>query len=531
MKMRRSAVLLVLFVSAGLLSVTPAQAAPTLSGACNGTASGDFNGDFWDDLAVGVPGEDIGAANDGGAVDVQYGSDTGLSDTEEDPQFFTQDTAGIGGGAEDDDQFGGCVAAGDFNGDGFDDLAIGAPGEGVTTTKAVAATGAITILLGSENNGLTATGSQLWHQDSAKVPGVNEKDDEWGSALAAGDFDGDERDDLVVGSALEDVQTRLNAGAATILYGANAGLTGVGSQIFYQDVKNVAGVSEGGDFFGRSLATGDIDGNGNDDLVVGVPGEDVGRALVAGAIQTFLGTPAGITVARNRIWHQDSPGVIGTVEDDDRFGAAVTVGDFDGDGFEDVAVGVPSEDLNDPDIDEGVVQAFYGTETGPTAAADQMFSADSLGFASQDGALFGSSLTTGDVDDDSAADLLIGAPLEDETVLVEDDAGAVYYVPGNDPGGLDDAAAQQFFAEDLGDTSVGDDFLGYAITNGDYDGTLGADFAVGSPGQDESEDEAGAVDVIFSDGAVPDTGNTQHLTQADGEDDEEDGDAFGSALG
>ena len=84
----------------------------------------DFNGDGFDDLAVGVPGEDIGTINSAGAVNVIYGSSGGLSCGGN--QFWHQDSSGILDTAEASDQFGDALAAGDFNGDGFDDdLAVG----------------------------------------------------------------------------------------------------------------------------------------------------------------------------------------------------------------------------------------------------------------------------------------------------------------------------------------------------------------------------------------------------------------------
>ncbi len=530
MTIRRSALFLVLLLGAGLMTVAPAQGA-TLSGACNGTASGDFNADFFDDLAVGVPNEDAGSVNNAGGVDVHYGSDIGLSEDEVDAQFWGQGTSGVPGVDEAGDQFGACVAAGDFNGDSFDDLAISSPGEALRSSRGnFANTGAVTILRGSDN-GLVAAGAQLFHQDVAKVAGKNEKDDEWGSALAAGDFDGDESDDLAVGAPFEDIEPRGNAGAVTVLYGRSTGLSGSGSQGLYQNVRGVAGSSEGGDQFGRSLATGDIDGSGRDDLVIGIPGEDVGRALGTGAIHTFLGTNNGLTVSRDRIWHQDAAGVIGSSEGDDQFGYAVTVGDYSGDGFEDVAVGVPSEDVVDPDVDEGVVQIFYGTETGPTAAADQMFDASDFGGATEDLARFGNALNSGDVDEDGTDDLYVGAPLEDAGAVVETDAGAVYYAHGVDGAGIDETTALSFSQDDTGDLAEEDDFFGTAIIAGNYDGATGADLAAGAPGQDDADDDIGAVGVIYSDGAVLDDTTGQHITQADGADDEEDGDAFGSALG
>jgi hypothetical protein len=68
------------------------------------------------------------------------------------------------------------------------------------------------------------------------------------------------------------------------------------------------------------LAAGDFDGDGFDDLAIGVPEEDVGGASDAGAVNVLFGSAAGLTAAGSQIWHQDSAGVPGAAENFDRFG-------------------------------------------------------------------------------------------------------------------------------------------------------------------------------------------------------------------
>src|SRR5262245_5735108 len=92
-------------------------------------ASGDFNLDGFVDLAVGVPNEDIGSVADAGAVNVIYGGFSGLSSANN--QFLSQDSTGVDDDPETFDLFGYALAAGDFNGDGFDDLAVGVIGEDI----------------------------------------------------------------------------------------------------------------------------------------------------------------------------------------------------------------------------------------------------------------------------------------------------------------------------------------------------------------------------------------------------------------
>src|SRR5262249_12467876 len=127
-------------------------------------AAGDFNGDGFDDLAIGIAGKVVNMHNNAGAVSVLYGSASGITSAKD--QLWTQDSPGINGIADASDQFGGALAAGDFNGDGRDDLAISASNE----TTSVVATGGVNVIYGT-SSGLNAKNDQFWTQDS---PGIND---------------------------------------------------------------------------------------------------------------------------------------------------------------------------------------------------------------------------------------------------------------------------------------------------------------------------------------------------------------------
>ncbi len=126
-----------------------ASAGPLAASGC------DFNNDGFDDLALGVPGENVGSAANAGAVNIIYGSATGLRATGN--QLWHQNITAVQGAAETGDRFGAALACGNFNLDLFDDLAIGAPGEAI---GAVNDAGAVNVLFGS-SGGLTATGNEL----------------------------------------------------------------------------------------------------------------------------------------------------------------------------------------------------------------------------------------------------------------------------------------------------------------------------------------------------------------------------------
>ncbi|MGD8517432.1 MAG: FG-GAP repeat protein, partial [Anaerolineae bacterium] len=152
-----------------------------------GAGAADFDRDGYADLAVGVPRENVGAVESAGVVHALYGSSTGLTATGD--QLWDQDDLITSEGIEPWDLFGIALAAGDFDGNGAADLAIGVSEEDFGTyTEA----GAVHVLYGGlPSGGLSARTSQLWHQNSPGVAGFVGTNEFFGAALAAGDFDGD----------------------------------------------------------------------------------------------------------------------------------------------------------------------------------------------------------------------------------------------------------------------------------------------------------------------------------------------------
>jgi hypothetical protein len=373
-------------------------------------AAGDFDHDGFSDLAVSVAGEEVGSVIEAGAVNVLYGSAGGL--TGAGSQYFTQDTSGVGGSAEEFDHFGGALTAGDFNRDGFADLAVGTPDEDVGGPFAA---GAVNVLYGSAG-GLTGTSSQYFTQDSPGVGSSPEQSDQFGFALTAGDFNHDGSADLAVGVVGEDADVPLttSAGAVNILYGAAGGLSGTGSQLLSQDSPGVGSSPEEGDHFGGALTAGDFDHDGFADLVVGVPEEDVNFILDAGAVNVLYGSAAGLTGSGSQYFTQDTPGVPSSIAISDRLGAALAAGDFDHDGFADLAMGAPTDNVGSIDR-AGLIIVLYGSVDGLTRAGSQLFTQDTPGVGSDAERFdfFGAALAAADFDHDGLADLAVGAPSED----------------------------------------------------------------------------------------------------------------------
>jgi hypothetical protein len=460
--MRRTALVVLLFLLVAVTAtVSSAVAQPTASAPSDVAA--DFNHDGVADLAVGVPGENDVA----GAVNVLYGAGGGLSGTG--AQVFLQ----VGGTPESGDRFGSALAAGDFNGDGFADLAAGASGEDV---RGALDAGVVSVLYGSAG-GLTTSGGQLFTQ----VGGAIEDFDNFGWALAAGDFNHDGFADLAAGAPGEAVGAREFAGAVSVLPGSAGGLTTTGGRLFTQ----VAGTVEAGDQFGWALAAGDFNHDSFVDLAAGAPGEAVGNAGGAGAVSALPGSAGGLTATGGQLFTQ----VGGTVEGGDQFGAALAAGDFNGDGFADLAAGAPSEAVGST-VDAGAVSILPGSAGGLTVSGGRLFT--QVGGTPERFDVFGFALAAGDFNHDGFADLAASAPLEDVGTVA--DAGAVSALPGS-AGGLTTSGAR-LFTQVAGTVEAGDEF-GEQLASGDFNNNGFADLVAAAPLEDVGTvRDAGAVSVL-----------------------------------
>ncbi|HEY0237842.1 MAG TPA: FG-GAP-like repeat-containing protein [Friedmanniella sp.] len=353
-------------------------------------ASADFDADGFADLAVGSPGEDFTKGDDEGAVTILYGSRKGLSGARS--QQIAEPS-----GKHRYAEFGGALAAGDLDGDGYPDLAVGAVDDLVDrpVTDDNPPSGTVTVLRGSRD-GVRTSGATVLRGDRGAA-----WDHRFGSALAVADVDADGRLDLVVvsrgsndegaahdgslsycpgttagpracrrllhdrdlreagpvvvGNVQGDARPEIVVGVASTdgdvdqgglrlvrLSGTGSATTGAATGVDQADA-GLPGTGDAGDAFGAALAIGDVDGDGYADLVVGAPGEAVGDER-AGRVFVVHGGAGGLATRGNSAYDQDTPGVPGGSEDGDRFGAAVALLDRDGDGRADLTVGAPGED-------------------------------------------------------------------------------------------------------------------------------------------------------------------------------------------
>ncbi len=407
-------------------------------------AAADFNGDGYEDLIVGAPGEEaVGAGQDSGAVFFFQGTGGGPS-VERFKQLVQESGAGI---SQAGDGFGASLAAGDFNGDHLADLAAGAPGK-----------------QGGQGGAYVFSGD-AWKLRPAGfyVPDGAAASDHAGSALAAGDFNGDGFDDLVI-AAPDALVAGQRSGRVAIQTGSASGLQ-AGPRISQAEA---GAINQGGDRFGAALAVGDFNRDGYDDLVVGAPGKNPGNLPQAGAVYVFWGGLVGLGHGQKLIDSTPrSEPMTGAA-----MGAALATGDFDGDGFDDLAAGAPSA-AGAGELPSVVV--YRGGRSG-MAWTRQLY-LEQAGGSSQTGSGFGSVLAAGDANGDGLADLAVGAP--GEGAGMPQTAGVVAVFPG-DGSGLTEGALVR--PEQVGLRVEAGDAFGAALAFGRLFGTKADSLAVGAPG-------------------------------------------------
>lgn len=443
--------------TAGLLLVAGATAphVAALAHASTGAVKqtrGDFNGDGFADLAI-----DAQSANGGaGAVIVMYGSTSGLTTTRS--QYWALGMPGVAGPRRTaaGDGFGAALTVGDFNGDGYADLAIGVPGKG-----------GVLVLYGSRA-GLTTAGSQ-W------LAGVGLLS---GSALAAGDLNSDGFDDLAVGAPFATVGGVAGAGIVEVHYGSRSGLAGVTrgtAQRLTEATPGMPGVTAPviNDGFGASLAVGRFRGGRFAGLAVGIPNNSN-----VGAVDVLYGSTTGVTVKGG----QYLQGVY-------RFGSsgfALAVGDFKGNGFDDLAVGSPNANITFGQT--GAIEIHYGSSAGlgnVTAGTAQNFAELSPGMPGPPMAgsdEFGYAVITGDFNGDGIADLAVGVAGKSSAIVLYGSRSGLTTHHG------------QFLAGVGPQASGSLPQIALALSAADFNADKFSDLVIGEPFADTSQTGAGVIE-------------------------------------
>jgi len=360
------------------------------------SSAGDTNGDGYDDLLVGAYHADSGGSSSGTAYLVMGPASAGAMDLDEATSTFLGDAP--------NDYLGFSVSGGgDTNGDGYDDLLVGAYG----ADPSGGSSGTAYLILGPVSSGridAADAGYSLSGESSSDYAGY--------SVALVGDTDGDGNDDILVG-AYGDDDGGSSAGAAYLVLGPvqRAG------DLADSDAK-LLGESSGVDAGYMTSSAGDVNADGYADIMVGAPDADAGPGSNSGITYLLYGPissgSSSLSIADASFVGESSSDSIGEY--------ISSAGDVDGDGGDDILLGSLYEDEGGSNA--GCVYLMYGAATGAISLADAHVKL--VGESASDNA--GNVARAGDQNLDGYDDLLIGVREDDDG---GSDAGALYVVFGD----------------------------------------------------------------------------------------------------
>jgi hypothetical protein len=362
-------------------------------------ATGDFDGDGFQDVAVGIPFEEQGGVTNAGAVLLYKGTSERLV------AWRVLDEASMSGGVrETNDRFGEALAAGDFNGDGIDDLAVGAPFEDASAS--VVDSGAVHIFRG------TSTGlvPHATYTQANRGADTEQTGDRFGFSLAAAPIAGTAtRDELVVGAPGDTAYSipLFVASGAVYVFRVN-----FGAESAYKPTRLVkSGTRAATDDFGFAVAARDIDLDGRAEVVVGATELTDGP----GGVTVFRGvTPTGTPAnwSAMALYVAELRGPSGAVND--RFGASLAIGGFNSIGPREIAIGAPGRASS-----SGRVYVYQSTASLAQGGGFSLFQtlaqeSGSLSTVSEANDEFGFALAAGNFMKLGEDDLVVGVPGEND---------------------------------------------------------------------------------------------------------------------
>ncbi|MFH0862168.1 MAG: hypothetical protein V1875_03980 [Candidatus Altiarchaeota archaeon] len=348
-------------------------------------ASGDFNGDGIDDAMIGSIYDGIGTSP--GSAYIFYGRSDWSGEYSNLQANVTLN------GTQDNSLFGGSVASGDFNGDGIDDAMVGATQDGIGIGRGIAY-----VFFG--RNGLGGQYSNL----EANLTLNGTKDfGRFGMSAAPGDFNGDNIDDVLVGASHDGIGNY--KGNAYVFYGKS----GWSGQYSNSDANVTLNGTKDSGYFGRYVASGDFNGDSIDDALVGAYQDGIGTNR--GNAYVFYGKSGWSGQYSN----SDANVTLNGTKDSGLFGYSVASGDFNGDTFDDTLIGAYQDGTG---TNRGNAYVFYG-KTGWSGQYTNAQANVTLN-GTYDNGMFGSSISSGDLNGDGTVEALVGAYGGNGSVFVFD---------------------------------------------------------------------------------------------------------------
>lgn len=423
----------------------------TLSGGTSGDAvgevlaSGDFNGDGYQDIVTGAPNASINY------IAITYGESSQLPEV-----TYSTSNSSIISDSTSTNQFGNALAVGDVNMDGYDDILIGAPGD----TQGGTGNGAAYLLYGKSAEHSSGTVSA----NSEVVKFLGDTSSTTGESTAIGDVNGDGYADLIIGATTGHAGPTQSTGFFYIVYSSNTPFSGTSNGIA-ESPKFVGEATD--DLLGSAVSAGDFNGDGYADVAVGAPGNDDGGSG-AGAAYVVWGQAASFTGSLNTLtsYLQLSGAAAG-----DAAGTAVLVSSHSilDDSYNELIVTAPGSDTSASNA--GSVYIFSGG-AGSATANNSVSSATAILTGEIENDAVGDSLASRDFNLDGSDDLLIGA------TTPETQTGVVYQVNGSVTlANASLSTASNIFMSD----SAGNSF-GQSVAAGDLNGDGYPEVIIGVPG-------------------------------------------------
>jgi hypothetical protein len=438
--------------------------------------AGDVNGDGYDDILVGAYGNDLGSRMSGQTYlifgkDVDWAMDVDLS--ESDASFIGEDR---------DDNSGRSVAcAGDVNGDGFDDILIGA----YQNYEGGEWAGQTYLIFGKDSGWVM--GMDLSTADASFV-GEDVWDYSGWSVASAGDVNGDSYDDILIGAYWNHENQKWEAGQTYLIFGKISGWS-MDTELSAVDASFLGEYNY--DHCGWSVASaGDVNNDGYDDILIGARDNDDGGGN-AGKTYLIFGKAYGWTMDTDLADADVS--FIGQVLENSGCSVA-SAGDVNGDGYDDILIGARHN--SEGGSNAGKSYLFFGRPDFAWPSSVYLTEADASFIGEEVDDKSGLSVAcAGDVNRDGYDDIIIGAPYNDAS---GDGAGKTYLILGKETGDwskdTDLADADVFLlGEGVGDNS------GFSVAcAGDVNGDGYGDFLIGAPNNNDGGSKAGQAYLIIS---------------------------------